>query len=64
MFIPWLVTTGLAAFDEFHQGLTGGRTPLVDDVILDSAGALTGIIILMSVLYVINHFRKHNKKSL
>lgn len=64
IFIPWLVTTGLAAFDEFHQGLTGGRTPLVDDVILDSAGALTGIIILMLVLYVINHFRKHNKKSL
>lgn len=59
IFIPWMTTTGLAAFDEFHQGLTGGRTPLVEDVILDSAGAFTGIVILVICLYL---FSFKNKK--
>ena len=50
------MTTGLAAFDEFHQGLTGGRTPSVTDVILDSAGALTGALIVVIITYfVIRH---------
>ena len=60
MLIPWLATTGLAAFDEFHQGLTGGRTPSVTDVILDSVGALTGILILMLILWIIE---VHHKKD-
>jgi len=62
IFVPWMMATGLAAFDEFHQGLTGGRSPLVDDIILDSCGALVGICILVIVCYFIN--RHLNKKSL
>lgn len=58
--VPWLMTTGLAAFDEFHQGLTGGRTPSVTDVILDSAGAFTGIIITIVILYFV--YKHQNKK--
>ncbi|WP_083686026.1 VanZ family protein [Companilactobacillus allii] len=61
MFIPWLATTGLAAFDEFHQGLTGGRTPSVTDVILDSVGALTGILVLMLILWLIELHANKNK---
>jgi len=62
IFTPWMTVTGLAAFDEFHQGLTGGRTPLVDDVILDSCGALVGIVLTVIICYFIN---KHKlKKSL
>ncbi|MBD3108747.1 VanZ family protein [Bacillus sp. AGMB 02131] len=38
-----------ACLDEFHQKLTGGRTPLLQDVILDSVGGLCGIVAL--VLY-------------
>ncbi|MFC6176999.1 VanZ family protein [Companilactobacillus huachuanensis] len=53
IFVPWMMTTGLAAFDEFHQGLTGGRTPSVTDVMLDSAGGITGIIIVAVVLYFV-----------
>lgn len=60
IFIPWLTATGLAAFDEFHQGLTGGRTPSVVDVILDSAGALTGAIIVVIVVYFV---LKHHNSS-
>ncbi|MQS76805.1 VanZ family protein [Companilactobacillus halodurans] len=59
LFIPWMTTTGLAAFDEFHQGLTGGRTPSVVDVILDSSGAITGILIIILVLYLVS---KHENK--
>ncbi|MGR3741428.1 VanZ family protein [Companilactobacillus sp. DQM5] len=50
----WLSVTGLASLDEFHQQLTGGRTPLVDDVMIDSCGALIGIImtiIIFSIIY-------------
>lgn len=62
IFVPWTMTTGLAAFDEFHQGLTGGRTPSVSDVILDSAGALTGIVILVVILYFVLKHRQTQKK--
>ena len=33
----------VAVFDEFHQILTGDRTGLVQDVLLDGTGALLGI---------------------
>lgn len=50
--ISWLSATGYAGLDEFHQQLTGGRTPLFEDVMLDSMGALTGIVICLVVLYI------------
>lgn len=53
VFIPWMTATGLAAFDEFHQGLTGGRSPMVQDVILDSAGAIVGSLIVVLILFLI-----------
>jgi len=43
----WLTVIGLAAFDEFHQFLTGDRTPSVHDIMLDGAGALTGILLCL-----------------
>ncbi|MGI2327698.1 VanZ family protein [Planococcus sp. YIM B11945] len=42
----WLafsITVVLAVLDEFHQSLTGGRTPTVQDVMLDSFGAFVGL---------------------
>jgi VanZ family protein len=44
-FFAWLAATGYAGIDEYHQMLTGGRTPLFQDVMLDSAGALTAVLI-------------------
>nr|WP_257793763.1 VanZ family protein [Lacticaseibacillus kribbianus] len=32
----------VAAGDEFHQSLTAGRSPLIQDVVLDTCGALVG----------------------
>lgn len=39
------ITILYAITDEFHQGLTPGRTPLVQDMLLDSVGALFGATI-------------------
>lgn len=63
IFVPWMMSTGLAAFDEFHQGLTGGRTPSVTDVILDSAGALTGTVIVVLILYLVQRHQNKLSKS-
>lgn len=43
--IAWLAATGYAGLDEFHQMLTGGRTPLFQDVVLDSCAALAAVLL-------------------
>ncbi len=55
----WLSVTGLAAFDEFHQLLTGDRTPNISDVVLDSMGCLLGIVLVVICRYI---WRKHQEK--
>ncbi|WP_027107770.1 VanZ family protein [Lacticigenium naphthae] len=45
MLLSILLAVGYASFDEFHQMLTPQRTPLLEDIILDGFGALTGVII-------------------
>lgn len=47
IFVCTLMSLGYAALDEFHEMLTGGRTPLFQDVILDGIGALTGILLVI-----------------
>ena len=43
--LAWLSATGYAGLDEFHQMLTGDRSPMFQDVMLDSMGALTAVIL-------------------
>ncbi len=45
--VTWvLIFTGVyAAIDEYHQYLTGGRTPLLNDVMLDLTGAVMALMI-------------------
>nr|WP_241856739.1 VanZ family protein [Vagococcus xieshaowenii] len=50
--VSWLSATGYAGLDEFHQMVTGGRTPLVEDIMLDSVGALTGVVICLLILAI------------
>ena len=52
----WLGTILVAFCDEFHQMLTGDRTPSVHDVMLGSSGALLAILICM-IVYGINNFK-------
>lgn len=40
-----LITLLLAIGDEYHQSLTGGRTPSSKDVLLDMSGAFTFLIV-------------------
>lgn len=49
-FFSWLSATGYAGMDEFHQMLTQDRTPLFQDVMLDSLGALTDVLLCCLVL--------------
>ena len=56
--VCYLACLGYAASDEFHQMLTGGRTPLFQDVMLDGTGALTAILIL--VIYFVIRQRKRS----
>lgn len=58
--ISWLLATGYAAMDEFHQGLTPNRTPLLQDIQLDSIGAITGII--LAVLFFSLYKKKYKSK--
>ncbi|UUV98674.1 VanZ family protein [Vagococcus luciliae] len=50
LFFAWFSATGYAAMDEFHQMITGDRTPLFQDVMLDSIGALTACVMLVIYL--------------
>lgn len=50
LFFAFLLTVVYAALDEWHQGFTPNRTPYIGDVILDSFGALIGILLILLVL--------------
>lgn len=49
-----------AVSDEFHQNFSGGRSPAVRDVLIDSCGALTGVLIACLLLWLI--YRRIAKK--
>ena len=56
-----ILTLLVAIGDEYRQSLTGGRTPTVQDVILDMAGAVTFLILLRIVLWIKPKPRKKAK---
>ncbi|MGK0550855.1 VanZ family protein [Enterococcus faecalis] len=47
--VAWLAASGYAGLDEFHQMITGGRSPLFQDVALDAAGALSAVVLCLLV---------------
>ncbi|WP_225419665.1 VanZ family protein [Lapidilactobacillus wuchangensis] len=58
--LTWLAATGYAALDEFHQLLTSGRSPMIQDVMLDSCGALAGLLLALLIAYL--HQRQQVKR--
>lgn len=56
--LVWLATVGYAATDEFHQSLTGQRSPMIEDVMLDAFGALVGILVALMVYGLIRHHQR------
>lgn len=49
VFIPWAIAAAYAAADEFHQLFVPGRSGQMSDVLLDSAGALAGVLMLTGI---------------
>ena len=50
-----------AASDEFHQSFTAQRSPALQDVLLDTFGALTGALLVLLLLHIFHHF--HNRRG-
>ena len=48
-FFAFTTAMTIGVIDEFHQQLTGGRTPLVGDVLIDGSGALIGIVLYTAI---------------
>ncbi|AMQ07898.1 VanZ family protein [Sporosarcina psychrophila] len=61
MLTATFLTLLLAIGDEYHQSLTGGRTPTAQDVILDMAGAVTFLILLRLLLLMKEHLFSPDK---
>jgi VanZ family protein len=53
IFLALFLTAGYASFDEFHQYLTGDRTPMWQDAVLDTCAAICGlsIFLLLSIIF-------------
>jgi VanZ family protein len=52
-FVAWMLTTIFAISDEWHQSFQPNRTPTINDVFIDSVGAL----VLLGVVAVIEKRR-------
>lgn len=59
--LAWGTATLYAATDEIHQLFVGGRAGRVKDVMIDSSGALTGMLIIGIIVLIIN--KSKNKKN-
>lgn len=59
LWLAFVLTVVIALMDEFHQSLTGGRTPTIQDVLLDAFGAF-----LFLSAWALWHRRKKRLKNL
>lgn len=60
-FSSLLISALYALSDEYHQTFISGRSGELRDVLIDSAGALTGILFCSAVYGLIIHIRKKRK---
>ena len=52
-----------ASLDEFHQSYTPGRTALVTDVLIDTAGVIVGSLIVLICIKIIQNKRNKGNKE-
>ena len=55
----WLFATLYAVTDELHQKYVAGRGPSIRDVMIDSMGALFGILVFLFLVNVIKTIKKN-----
>lgn len=53
-----LLCLAYGAFDEIHQMFVPGRTPLVRDVIIDTAGGMCGIVFCFMTISVVYNLKR------
>lgn len=56
--ISTLISPVLGIIDEYHQRFSSLRTPRILDICIDTAGVLTGIIIITLIFLVYNRIKK------
>ncbi|MDD3403024.1 MAG: VanZ family protein [Hespellia sp.] len=49
MCVSWSIATAYAATDEFHQLFVSGRSGQLTDVMIDSSGALAGVLVIFMI---------------
>lgn len=59
--IPWLLATIYAATDELHQVFVPGRDGNIKDVLLDSAGCIFGVTMMLLLLNISFPSRKQER---
>jgi VanZ family protein len=60
-YLGFVFSVVYASSDEFHQMFTADRSPLVQDVILDSIGALVGFLLFNMLWKIVSKKRSVNK---
>lgn len=63
MICAWIFSTLYAVTDEIHQLFVEGRSGQLRDVLIDSAGALCGVLISAGVRALYLHFHKIKKSD-
>ena len=58
VWIPWLIATLYAVTDEVHQWYVPGRSCQATDVMIDSVGAMVGILFSVLGIYFIHKIKK------
>ena len=62
--VPFIISFITAATDETLQNFSENRGPSFKDVLIDSSGALTGILLLILLLLIISQKKKDSKSEL
>mgnify|MGYP002517111137 CR=1 FL=1 len=60
--ISWGICAAYAVLDEFHQSFSPGRSPQLRDVVIDSCGALAGILLGLLILHLRARLRKRQRQ--
>lgn len=53
----WAIASLYAASDEIHQFYVSERSGQLSDVLLDSSGALAGVLVSIAAVYLYKHFK-------
>lgn len=63
LLIAWMICIGYAISDEVHQYFIPGRSMQFTDVVIDSIGALLGLVLVMLIRKYLTNRKKRNDKT-